>query len=239
MNRRQFCVLAAGAVATVGVSGCATKSVWEDVATTEYHTYYDQINAFYVSQDQRHFVILSDRFHYIFTTTAVIPLLQSNLRSRYIVDIQDMRMPEPKAANELLISGRLFFALPVKRLNVAELRQAQALGFTPASGSQLEKAIAVAKLRDIQVDESSDFLVKTVDINGRRYLPKDGVSYGNSQYFYRQYNVPVRQTRSSVNAAKAVGATLVTPITLAADGVLMLLGLPLLAVFVMGGGFRH
>ena len=47
------------------------------------------------------------------------------------------------------------------------------------------------------------------------------------------------QERTSVNAAKALGATLVTPITLAADGILMLLGLPLLAVFVMSGGVHY
>ena len=99
--------------------------------------------------------------------------------------------------------------------------------------SEKQKAIEVAKLRNVDVDEGSEYLVQTVNIAGRRYSPKAGVSYGNSQHFYRQYNVPVVQERTSVNAAKAIGATLVTPITLAADGVLLLLGLPLLAVFVM------
>ena len=109
MNRRQFC-LGSVALTAVAVSGCATRSVWDDVSTTKYHTYYDQINAFYVNPDQSQFVILSDRFHYIFNTRSVIPLLKSGLRSRYIVDIQDMRMPEPSAANELPITGRLVYA---------------------------------------------------------------------------------------------------------------------------------
>ena len=237
MNRRQFC-LATAALTTVGISGCATRRVWDDVADTKYHTYYDQINAFYISQDQNQFVILSDRFHYIFKTVDVIPLLKSNLRSRYIVDIQNMRMPEPSAANELPINGNLFFALPVSKLNPSELSQARALGFNVASESQKQKAVEVAKLRDIDVDGTGEFLVKVVTIYGHRYAPKAGVSYGNSEHFYRQYNVPVVQERTSVNAAKALGATIVTPITLAADGVLLLLGLPLLAVFVMAGGLH-
>ncbi len=232
MNRRQFC-LGSVALTAVAVSGCATRSVWDDVSSTKYHTYYDQINAFYVNPDQSQFVILSDRFHYIFNTRGVIPLLKSGLRSRYIVDIQDMRMPEPSAANELPITGRLVFALPVNKLSASELKQAKDLGFASASPTEKQKAIEVAKLRNVDVDEGSEYLVQTVNIAGRRYSPKAGVSYGNSQHFYRQYNVPVVQERTSVNAAKAIGATLVTPITLAADGVLLLLGLPLLAVFVM------
>ena len=116
MNRRQFC-LGSVALTAVAVSGCATRSVWDDVSTTKYHTYYDQINAFYVNPAQSQFALLSDRFHYIFNTRSVIPLLKSNLRSRYIVDIQNMRMPEPSAANELPIHGSLFFALPVRKLN--------------------------------------------------------------------------------------------------------------------------
>lgn len=238
MNRRQFC-LGTAAIVVAGTSACATKSVWDDVAQTKYHTYYDQINAFYIGQDQGHFVILSDRFHYIFKTQAVVPLLRSSLRSRYIVDIQDMRMPEPQAANELPITGRLFFALPVSKLNGSELAQAQALGFVEASASQRQKAIEVAKVRDINVDEQSQFLVCVVAIEGRRYSPKAGVSYGDSQHFYRQYNVAVVQERTSVNAAKALGATIITPITLAADGVMLLLGLPLLALIVVSGGFAH
>ena len=237
MNRRQFC-MGSMAVAVVGVSGCATQSVWDDVSETKYHTYYDRINAFYISQDHKNFVILSDRFHYIFRTTSVIPLLQSDLRSRYIVDIQDMRMPSPKAANELPITGRLFFALPVSKLSRREQDEARNLGFELANASQRSKAIDVAKLRDIAVSDGDEFLVKSVMIAGQRFSPKDGVSYGNSRYFYRQYNVPVIQERASINAGKALGATLVTPITLAADGVLLLLGLPLLAVFALGGGLK-
>lgn len=237
MNRRQFCL--GSVVVVAGVSGCATRAVWDDVSNTKYHTYYDQINAFYVNQDQSQFVVLSDRFHYIFNTLSVIPLLKSNLRSRYVVDIQNMRMPEPSAANELPIHGSLFFALPVRKLNPSELSQARALGFEIASPTEKQKAIEVAKLRDIPVDEGSEYLIKTVTISGHRYTPKVGVTYGNSEHFYRQYNVPVVQERTSVNAAKALGATLVTPITLAADGILMLLGLPLLAVFVMSGGVHY
>ena len=225
MNRRQFCL--GSVVVVAGVSGCATRAVWDDVSNTKYHTYYDQI------------VVLSDRFHYIFNTRSVIPLLKSNLRSRYIVDIQNMRMPEPSAANELPIHGSLFFALPVRKLNPSELSQARALGFEIASPNEKQKAIEVAKLRDIPVDEGSEYLIKAVAISGHRYTPKVGVTYGNSEHFYRQYNVPVVQERTSVNAAKALGATLVTPITLAADGILMLLGLPLLAVFVMSGGVHY
>jgi hypothetical protein len=119
------------------------------------------------------------------------------------------------------------------------LSQARALGFEIASPTEKQKAIEVAKLRDIPVDEGSEYLIKIVAIAGHRYTPKVGVTYGNSEHFYRQYNVPVVQERTSVNAAKALGATLVTPITLAADGILMLLGLPLLAVFVMSGGVHY
>ena len=189
MNRRQFCL--GSVVVVAGVSGCATRAVWDDVSNTKYHTYYDQINAFYVNQDQSQFVVLSDRFHYIFNTRSVIPLLKSNLRSRYIVDIQNMRMPEPSAANELPIHGSLFFALPVRKLNPSELSQARALGFEIASPNEKQKAIEVAKLRDIPVDEGSEYLIKAVAISGHRYTPKVGVTYGNSEHFYRQYNVPV------------------------------------------------
>ena len=55
MNRRQFCL--GSVVVVAGVSGCATRAVWDDVSNTKYHTYYDQINAFYVNQDQSQFVV--------------------------------------------------------------------------------------------------------------------------------------------------------------------------------------
>ena len=232
MNRRQFC-LASAISATVLSSGCVTAAVWggvgEDTVTV---TYQDKINAFYIREKRDQFVILSDQYHYIFNTEVVIDLLQSSLREHYLVDIQNMYMPDPQGQLALPIQGVLAFALVKSQLNAKQLTQAQQLGFQEAPAQQQDKLWQLAQQRGMKMSKTDVVLVRQVEIFGKRFLPQKGIDYGNSQQFYRSYTVDVKQTKKSFQVAKTLGAVLITPITVAADGVLFLLGVPL---YLIGG----
>ncbi|MGH8085447.1 MAG: hypothetical protein ACREPV_09250 [Lysobacter sp.] len=69
-----------------------------------------------------------------------------------------------------------------------------------------------------------------IDMSGLRYKKNPGVTIGEAHKLNRRYSVNV-----AVPAGVNPGKLLLTPVALAADGALVLLGLPLIALFVVFG----
>ena len=234
MNRRQFCTHAM-AVGLMGnsLSACTVK-MWElaNQPDSKITSYQDEIKAFYLAQDQASFVILSEQYHYIFDNRAVAKLLASPLRKHYLVNINQMYMPLSKTG-KALIDGRLAFAVRISDLTAEELQQAQALGFHSTHSRDSWQSNMLFDKWHIPRSQAEAFLVTDHKINGQRYLPQAGVDYADKHRFYHQYIVDVTQNLGEKsNAGKKVGAALLTPITVLSDGVLMLLGLPLLPILL-------
>lgn len=102
------------------------------------------------------------------------------------------------------VRGHLFLTLESSDADIME--EARALGFRP---------------------EKTGELFIHIDMTGMRYKKNPAVAVGENYILNRRYTVDV-----TVPAGVNPGKLLLTPVSIAADGALVLLGLPLIALFL-------
>ncbi|MBZ5790473.1 5-formyltetrahydrofolate cyclo-ligase [Burkholderia contaminans] len=197
MKRRTF--LALPAVAAYGMlAGCT------DFGPVTNHVmkdpeYRETLSAFLISEDGKKLVVLGKQYHYIFD---VPPALAVNLTAPYrpklYTDFDDFETHGDK------ISGR--YILQLSREDA------------PAGSELRERALA-----DGFKDERYR-LTESGTISGKRYRPNDVTPASVPQAFNHEYDVKVIERPSVLG--KGVKLAL-SPITMAADGALGLLGVAL------------
>ncbi|WP_156811389.1 hypothetical protein [Cupriavidus sp. USMAHM13] len=204
MDRRAF--LVAGGLAPLVLGGCVTSSLYQEIERPEYESYRETISQILVSRDGKAIVILGDKYHYIFDADSdLLAAISSDLHPRL-----KARFGRFDVDTEGKIRGSLYLGLDDAVSDEAR-SQAAALGFK--AGGQGDKPS----------------LTRAYHLSGTRYSAAKFELPGEAKQLNQAYEV-------HVSAAKSIGAkkalVLLTPVTVAADGVLSLLSIPLIPVVI-------
>ena len=175
--------------------------------------YYEQVSAFMITEDGKKLVVLGRDYHYIFDLPASLrPVLQSGYRKSLHTQFTDFR------GNGSGVTGHYRILLP-KNASADDQQAATADGFTAAQAG----------------------LVLDGDIGGKRYSTEGFADKAKdkdnaAQAFNHPYTVYVRESPSVVGMGLRI---LATPVTVAADGVLVLGGIllvPIAAIAIQANG---
>ncbi|MBN3746072.1 5-formyltetrahydrofolate cyclo-ligase [Burkholderia sp. Se-20373] len=199
MKRRTF--LALPAVTASGMLvGCADANIGPITnRMMKDPEYRETLSAFLISADGKKLVVIGKQYHYIFD---VPPALAVNLtapyRSKLYTDFDDFETHGDK------ISGR--YVLRLAREDA------------PAGSELRERALADG-FKDGRFE-----LTERGTITGKRYQPNDVTPSSIPQAFNHAYNVTVIERPSMLGKGAKIA---LSPITIAADGALGLLGVAL------------
>ncbi|MBY4865507.1 5-formyltetrahydrofolate cyclo-ligase [Burkholderia sp. Bp9017] len=200
MKRRTFLVLPAVAASGV-LAGCTNFGPVTNHVMKD-PEYRETLSAFLISADGKKLVVLGTRYHYIFD---VPPALAVNLTAPYrpklYTDFDDFE------THGDTITGR--YVLQLSREDA------------PAGSELRERALADGfKDRGYELTESGT-------ISGKRYQPNDVTPSSIPQAFNHAYNVKVIERPSVLGQGAKLA---LSPITMAADGAIGLLGLALFPI---------
>jgi len=197
-------LLAVSALTLASISGCLTSELYEPRASDEVYT--EQVGQLYVTADQKSFVVLGKKYHYFIL---VEPELLQAIRSGLHAKMQAEFLPVHVSMYETL-DGEFELKIPgLGQLAAGEVNEAKALGFV-ASAQQ-------------------DALLHRYKIQGSRFKSSKDISALQGSTLNNTYPLQV----SAYRKKSKVTQVLLTPVTVTADGVLMILAAPLLPVAFM------
>ncbi|WP_254608614.1 5-formyltetrahydrofolate cyclo-ligase [Burkholderia lata] len=161
--------------------------------------YRETLSAFLISADGKNLVVIGKQYHYIFDVPpALVVNLTAPYRPKLYTDFDDFETHGDK------ISGRYVLRLARKD--------------APAGSELRERALA-----DGFKDQRSE-LTESGTISGKRYRPNDVTPSSIPQAFNHEYDVKVIERPSVLGKGAKIA---LSPITMAADGALGLLGVAL------------
>lgn len=200
MNRRLF--ITALVLSISGLSGCITTSaLFSEVEKKEYKEYSESVSRILSTPDGKKIVVIGKDYHYIFDVSSkLIALMNSPLHPYLSAEMKGFDVSLDSKVRGTFI---LYLAEGASEDNK---KLAESFGFTP--------------------EKPSPYL--QFWISGMRYSAgKINVPPAQAVELNREYQVDVTEERPI--GGKAV-LLLATPLTVAADGVLLLLAIPLVPV---------
>lgn len=203
MKRRDFLLTIAAGV-TPALSGCLTRRLLEDVPVTETHTYAETVSAFLITLDGKKLVVLGDSYHYVFDAPrSLIQTLQAPFHPLVSANVSRFIVTN----NE--VSGPYELVLDPKAGDEHKAAAGR-IGFKPdTDGSMI--------LRDT--------------LSGTRYSAEGFSTAAVKNKFNKPYRVDVSERWTSGGGPSP--KMLLTPVTLAADGVLLLGGVVALTLILL------
>jgi hypothetical protein len=166
------------------------------------HRYSEEISSVLVSKDGKMVVAITKDYHYIFSATSDVSAALQAPLQRQMTGIFGMLHVDSDGAVNLPYT----------------------LLLDPTSGPE-ERAIAIAAQFQVRGNEVASRGV----LNGTRYRSGGIEARGEAVALNRKYEIAVHAEQGS---AEKLGKALLTPITVAADGALMLVSLPLVVVYM-------
>lgn len=190
--------------ASLLLSGCITSGMYE---SSKPHSYQELVDAVLISRDGDKMVVMADSYHYVFDTPQMLSkTFNADFYSQVRAEFTDF---EVSGWGDL--SGSFLLVLPQDASTAAQA-EAAVLGYERAGDGRMS-------YRD--------------QVRGKRYAA-NGIKPEGELYAHQlntRYTIYVTERPNTV---KSVGRVLVTPITVTADGLLILAAAPLLP-FVIGG----
>jgi hypothetical protein len=197
MKRRDFLWMMTTGITPV-LSGCfplTEKLLKDSPRTMERHTYTETVSAFLITSDGKKLVVLGNGYHYIFNAPPnLIQALQASFHPLISASLSGFTVEN----NE--VSGRYELSLDPKAGD-EQKAAARKIGFEPDTDGSLV-------LRDT--------------LTGTRYSAKDFNPAAIKNKFNKTYRVEVSEWSATGGGPGA--KILLTPVTLAGDGVLILIG---------------
>jgi len=209
---RRKLILVGGIAAIPMSSGCLTAAL---MSGGDRENYIEKVGSVLISADGKTLAIIGKEYHYLFDAPqAIKAALDPDLRDVVNVNFQTFSVDSAQR-----ITGGYTLNI-VKAATAEQKEKAVASGFKPLPAGNLSF---------------------TGTLNGTRYAANGIQAESATQKLRQEYTINVSAEKSA--GAKAVtqaGKLLVTPVTLAADGVLILLAVPLLLIFAIGSaGSSH
>ncbi|WP_296225550.1 hypothetical protein [Ralstonia sp. UBA689] len=206
MKRRVF--LAATVLPLLALNACApvTKSLYSEISQKEYKSYTENVSQILVASNGSKIVVLGSEYHYIIDTPPrLVEVLDSPLHPKV-----QAKMGQFNVTPESDMTGNFTLLLPASA-NDEDQRLAQSFGFAK---------------------ESSGRMTQSFKLSGKRYSAKGFVMPSAlAKKFNQSYSVNIREELPTGGKAALV---LLTPLTVAADGVLTLLAIPLVPLGIAG-----
>ncbi|KIG10976.1 5-formyltetrahydrofolate cyclo-ligase [Caballeronia concitans] len=202
--------LLAAAAAPLLLSGCITESLRDEIREGDYRTYTESIDSVLISADGAKLVFLGAKYHYIFDAPAhFAELLDSPLDAKVKVDIRRFNADEHGS-----VSGTI--EMELNDATADEMALAAQLGFRSDGRSSAYRSIY---------------------LTGTRYSAKGfDASKVDRKLLRKTYAVEINEP-NPLNGRKVL--YLLTPVTVAADGALLLLGSPLILVVLIAFSNSH
>ena len=208
MNSLRRKLLFVGGLAAIPLSmGCITASVMS--GGSNYDNYSEKVSSVLLSADGKTLAVIGKEFHYLFDAPEPLKaVLQPELRG-----IVDASFNSFKVEGNQRIAGTYFLRIGKN-----------------ASAEQKEKALAAG----FKASPSGE-LHFNGSLSGTRYAANGIEATAASQKLNKEYTITVMVEKSAGSkAASTTGKILLTPITLAADGVLIIAAVPLLLILMIG-----
>lgn len=180
------------------LTGCVTSSLVDSVNRKEYRDEEERIQQFLISADSANLVILGEHYHYVMVVPAVLQQVMASPLRKQL----EASFNHFTVAVDGKVSGR--YRIQFISSNEAERREALAMGF------KLQK---------------NGEIVTEAWIRGQRYAVERKLENSNAKALNREYRIALRVEQP--RGVKVLRYAL-TPVTLAADGVLMLAAIPLI-----------
>lgn len=210
--KRRTLISHLAALAVIPMTGCSTQRILGTESYTE------TVSSILISEDARYLVIISPRFHYVFE-------MSTSLKDVILGEIHPYVYASPKTFKvdrHNTITGSLVLSLRGADEHIRELAKKD--GFIPECGCHKNK-------------EKWSFA--TFKLTGKRY-PANGITPGPQYKLNSEYQFPIEADRTVGEALHHAAATPVKQVAVgAAEGVLVIFGVPLLMLaVVVGGGLR-
>ena len=201
-------ILAATVLPLLGLGACApvTKSLYSEISQKEYKNYTENVSQILVAANGSKIVVLGSQYHYILDTPPrLVEVMDSPLHPKVTA-----RMEQFKVTPESDMTGGFTLSLP-SDASSEDQRLAQSYGFSKnASGPMTQSFL----------------------LSGKRYSAKGfTMPSALAKKFNQTYSVQIREEVPTGGKAALV---LLTPLTVAADGVLTLLSIPLVPLGIAG-----
>ncbi|MBS1142634.1 MAG: hypothetical protein H6R14_40 [Proteobacteria bacterium] len=208
---RRKLILLGGIAAIPMSSGCLTAAM---MSGNDRDNYRETVGSVLLSADGKTLAVIGKDYHYLFDAPdAIKAVLQPDLRDIVNVHFQTFSVD----AAQRITGGYT--------MNIAKT----------ASAEQKDKAIA-AGFKPLP----NGTLNFSGSLTGTRYSANGIQAENTAQKLRKDYSINVSAEKSAgAKAASTAGKLLVTPITLAADGVLFLVAVPLLLIVAMGSAVSH
>ena len=203
---RRKLILLGGIAAIPMSSGCLTAAM---MSGGDRENYYEKVGSVLISADGKTLAVIGKEHHYLFDAPeAIKAVLNPDLGNVVNVHFQTFSVDSAQR-----ITGS--YTLNIGKTATAEQKEkAIAVGFKPLPAGNLSF---------------------TGKLSGTRYSANGIQAENAAQKLRQEYTINVSAEKSaSGKAASTAGKLLVTPVTLAADGVLILVAVPLLLIFAIG-----
>ena len=203
---RRALILLGGAAAIPMSMGCITAAV---MSGGDRETYTETVDSVLVSADGKTLAVLGQDYHYLFDAPPAIKLLlQPDLRDAVDVSFHAFSVD----ANQRIAGG--YFLRLGKNASPEQQEKAMAAGFKALPSGELSY---------------------NGTLNGTRYAANGIQATAAAQKLRKTYTINISAEKTAgAKAASKAGKLLLTPITLAADGVLILVAVPMLLIVAIG-----
>lgn len=206
MQRRTLILAALGA-SLLPLGGCITNSMLDSVKHGERHEYTEEVSSILISADKKNIVFLGKTYHYVIDAPQkLISILASPLKPKIKAEFINARIAENNVFQCLL------GLMNDQPLTDEEAMLAKSLGF------------------ENQAKDSSIEWMTVMSLEGKRYKANQAITAASPYKTNKPYKVTVSEP--SPASVEAVLAAAATPVTLAADGVLILGGIVLFPITI-------
>lgn len=218
MHRRTFMKGTAWVLnATIlsSITGCFrhfTQDLYSDVPSYVYDTETETVDQLYITGDKKNFVILGEKYHYIVPVDPELgKAITSDLHPRMQAEFEPIYVDDNQQINGTL----LLRISDIDKLDHSQVSEAKALGFYLRS--------------------SENTMVSYFSFTGHRYNTTIDLTAQRPTKLNKTYTLEVHVHHQK----NKVVQVLMTPITVAADGVSMIISIPLIPfVFAAAAPFR-
>jgi len=199
-------------LSAVLLGGCSTTSLWENP------TYTDSINRFLATEDGKNFVFIGEKYHYVFDNHKSLKqillwkdraVLKAIFHEKFILD------------NLNHISGNLRVICECKNATATQISWIENRGFikSRASDAQFYSLLGI---------ETEALYILEIRLSGVRYLAND-LALDKYAKLNKTYKVVIEEPKST---SGVIGRVLLTPISVAEDGIAVIGFIPIVAVGV-------
>ncbi|WP_426192686.1 hypothetical protein [Pseudomonas sp. NFXW11] len=195
---------ALGALVAGSLGGCLTSTLYEEQGSDEVYT--EAVGQFYLTGDEQSFVIIGKQYHYFMQVDPqLLKAIRSGLHRRMQAEFLPIRVSYWQT-----LEGEFILRIPqLDQLDPGQIEEARALGFVAST--------------------SQNALLQRFAIRGSRFTSKRDISAYQANPLNSTYTLHFSAYREKSKVAQV----LLTPVTVTADGVLMILALPLLPLGLM------